>query len=386
MEYPKEWKVKSFEQLFEFKNGVNSDKSSYGEGGVKFINVMEIIYNDYITFDMIPGAVKIREDQKELYSVKNGDILFNRTSETTNEIGLSAVYNGNGEVTFGGFVIRGRPKSKEINNDFKRYCFRADYVRKQIIVRGQGAVRSNIGQADLSSVKVAIPPMIEQQKIATILIKWDELIESQTRLIKAKEKQKTSLMQKLLTGEVRFPGFDDEIDYTLLEEVLDYEQPTKYIVKSTEYSADYPTPVLTAGKTFLLGYTNELDGIFKDDLPVIIFDDFTTANKFVDFPFKVKSSAMKILKPKSSDINIRYIYEIIQTLWFAPTDHKRYWISEYSQLEIPLPSKEEQFKIAEFATSLEIELQSLKDELDSIKLQKKGLMQQLLTGKIRVKV
>lgn len=121
-----------------------------------------------------------------------------------------------------------------------------------------------------------------------------------------------------------------------LEEVLDYEQPTEYIVESEEYDDSYKTPVLTAGKSFILGYTNEQKGIFESPLPVIIFDDFTTATKFVDFPFKVKSSAMKILKAKEN-ANITFLYYLMQHIQFDSSDHKRYWISQYSKIKIPLP-------------------------------------------------
>ena len=128
-----------------------------------------------------------------------------------------------------------------------------------------------------------------------------------------------------------------------LGEVLEYEQPTEYIVKSTSYRDDYKTPVLTAGKSFILGYTNEKEGIFpKEKLPVIIFDDFTTESKYVDFPFKVKSSAMKILHPRKELVDPKFIFYRMQTINFTPTQHKRYWISVYSKFEIPLPPLSEQ--------------------------------------------
>ena len=131
-----------------------------------------------------------------------------------------------------------------------------------------------------------------------------------------------------------------------LGEILEYEQPTKYIVHSTNYKVEYPTPVLTAGKSFILGNTNEKTGIFsKDKLPVIIFDDFTTASKFVDFPFKVKSSAMKILHPKKDLVDTKFIFYKMQTIDFPATQHKRYWISKYSKIKIPLPPLAEQKRI-----------------------------------------
>src|SRR3989339_968629 len=133
-----------------------------------------------------------------------------------------------------------------------------------------------------------------------------------------------------------------------LGEVLEYEQPTKYIVKSVNYDDSYKTPVLTAGKTFILGYTNEEDGIFSaKNLPVIIFDDFTTAIKFVDFPFKVKSSAMKILRADKTKADARFLFQIMKTIKFRHDDHKRYWISEFSKIKIPLPPLEVQKEIVE---------------------------------------
>ena len=128
-----------------------------------------------------------------------------------------------------------------------------------------------------------------------------------------------------------------------LDNIVSYEQPTPYIVKSTDYDDSYSIPVLTAGKSFIIGYTNETNGVFEK-LPCIIFDDFTTDSKLVDFPFKVKSSAMKILQVKE-DINIEYIAMFMSITRLIGDTHKRYWISEYSKIEIPIPPKNEQDRI-----------------------------------------
>jgi len=143
-----------------------------------------------------------------------------------------------------------------------------------------------------------------------------------------------------------FLPFDlpEEWAYVRLENVLNYEQPTEYIVESTDYRNEYKTPVLTAGKSFIIGYTNETTGI-KNDLPVIIFDDFTTDSKFVNFPFKVKSSAMKILTADKLSIDTKYAYYVMQTVECDHETHKRYWISEYGRTIIGLPPLNEQLKI-----------------------------------------
>ncbi len=157
-------------------------------------------------------------------------------------------------------------------------------------------------------------------------------------------------------------GNNDELPegwvMSTLGSITDYEQPTKYIVSSTNYSDDYKTPVLTAGKSFIIGYTNEEDGIFND-LPTIIFDDFTTDSKFVDFPFKVKSSAMKILHVKEG-IDIKYVHLFMSFTRLVGTTHKRYWISEYSKLQIPIPPLAEQKRIVKLVDSIYEKLENMR--------------------------
>ena len=147
----------------------------------------------------------------------------------------------------------------------------------------------------------------------------------------------------------------------LLEDIVNYEQPTQYIVESTDYDDEYKTPVLTAGKSFILGYTNESKGIYNN-LPTIIFDDFTTDSRLVDFPFKVKSSAMKILQV-NKEINIQYVAYFMSITRLVGNTHKRYWISEYSKIQIPIPPKEEQNRIVQVIAEIEKKLQTISAEL-----------------------
>ena len=137
------------------------------------------------------------------------------------------------------------------------------------------------------------------------------------------------------------------VEFKKIAELTSFEQPTKYIVKSTKYDDSYKTPVLTAGQTFILGYTNENDGIYNasKENPVIIFDDFTGAYKWVDFPFKVKSSAMKIITANEDKVLIRFLYHMMGFLNFTSDEHKRLWISIYSQMKIAVPPLEVQCEI-----------------------------------------
>jgi type I restriction enzyme, S subunit len=153
-----------------------------------------------------------------------------------------------------------------------------------------------------------------------------------------------------------------------LDQVLKYHQPTKFIVSKDKYDDKFDIPVLTAGKSFILGYTDEQQGVF-DNLPAIIFDDFTTSFHLVDFPFKVKSSAMKILVPISKEVDIRYVYFQMLGLRIDTALHKRYWISKFSKLEIPLPPLETQKRIAQIlddANALRQKTEKLLEEYDTL--------------------
>ncbi len=160
----------------------------------------------------------------------------------------------------------------------------------------------------------------------------------------------------------------DGVEYRELGDFLDYEQPSKYIVQSENYEDGHITPVLTAGKSFILGYTDETKGIYKanKEVPVIIFDDFTTSFHWVDFDFKVKSSAMKMLRPKKdSNIVFRFIYYAMNCVSYSPQDHTRQWISKYSKFTVPYPPFAVQQEIVnildkftQLGTELEAELEA----------------------------
>ena len=228
---------------------------------------------------------------------------------------------------------------------------------------------------------IIFPSFFEQKRIVEVLATWDQAIEKLEKLISAKQKQFKWFLKTLITDQQDNPSWKK----IKLETVLDYEQPTKYIVHSTKYDDQHSTPVLTAGKTFVIGYTNEKGGIFPmSKLPVIIFDDFTTSKQFVDFPFKVKSSAMKILLSKKENTDIKFIFYSMINIKFQIKSHKRFWISQYSKIKIPLPSFSEQERIIKMLSKYEKEIEILKKLSEKYKEQKKGLMQKLLTGKIRL--
>ena len=265
--------------------------------------------------------------------------------------------------------------SREIEQFYLLYF---DFILKEEAYKeSKGTAIKNIPPFDvLKGFHIPLPPISEQQRILKEIEHWFSLIDIiergkddlQTTIKQAKSKildlaihgklvpqdpndEPASELLKRINPKAEVTC--DNGHYTQLpngwcecqlENIVKYEQPQAYIVKSTDYDDKYLIPVLTAGKSFIIGYTNETEGIYQNT-PCIIFDDFTTDSKLVDFPFKVKSSAMKILRVADS-IEIEYVAMFMNITRLIGDTHKRYWISEYSKLCIPIPPKEEQKRIA----------------------------------------
>ena len=178
----------------------------------------------------------------------------------------------------------------------------------------------------------------------------------------------------------------DGVEYIKIKDIANYEQPSKYLVKCTDYDESYITPVLTAGQTFILGYTNETEGIFcaSKENPVIIFDDFTGAFKWVDFPFKAKSSAMKMITAKKG-VLIRYLYHLMGFLNYSSDEHKRLWINRYSEFKVPVPPLEVQREIVRVLDYFTLLTAELTAELTARKKQYEYYRDYLLNRNINIK-
>ena len=290
--------------------------------------------------------------KKGFSQFQNGDIGIAKISpcfENLKSVIFENLPNGNGAGTTELTILR----SLGVYSKFYLYLFKSGWYISEGTKYFKGVVgQQRVNKEIFTALIVPLPPLNEQKRIVEEIDRYfalvDILEQNESVLKDAVQKAKSKILDLALSGRLtshtsHYPQLPERWEYKQLEDVLDYEQPQKYIVESTEYSDDYTTPVLTAGKSFIIGYTNERSGICTN-VPVIIFDDFTTDSKFVDFPFKVKSSAMKILHPKG-DINLKYLAYFMSITRLVGTTHKRYWISEYSKIKVPVPPKEEQDKI-----------------------------------------
>jgi len=298
-----------------------------------------------------------------------GDILYSKLRTYLNKV-LVAPQSGYCTTEIMPFNSYCNVSSYYLNHVLRSAYF-LDYTQQC----GYGVKMPRLSTTDACNGMIPLPPLAEQKRIVKEIEHWFSLIdviESGKEDLQATIKQaKSKILDLAIHGKLVPQDPNDEPASELLkrinskaeitcdnghytqlpdgwcecqlENIVKYEQPQAYIVKSTDYDDRYLTPVLTAGKSFIIGYTNETEGIYQNT-PCIIFDDFTTDSKLVDFPFKVKSSAMKILRVADS-IEIEYVAMFMNITRLIGDTHKRYWISEYSKLCIPIPPKEEQKRI-----------------------------------------
>lgn len=379
---PEDWEVKRLGKVLSFKNGFNAPASAYGRGS-PFISVLDILQNCPITTDTIRGKVSANAEARQHFSVRHGDLLFMRSSETLEDVGKANVFLGEDDTAlFGGFVIRGRP-IVDVDSRFLSYLLKDESHRKRTFSHGAGAQHYNIGQSGLALVGITLPPLPEQGRIAAALADMDELIESLEAAVAKKQDIKQGVMQELVTGKKRLPGFEKAWVWKELGKILEYEQPQRYIVKSTEYSTA-GIPVLTAGKTFVLGYTTEAFGVY-DKGEVILFDDFLAISRYITFPFKVKSSAVKLLTLRDTKCCLRFIFDLMQCISFEVADHKRHWIGEYSKIFVNIPpTLSEQEAIASVLSDMDAEIVALEAKVEKMRGLKAGMMAELLTGRTRI--
>ena len=391
---PKEWEVKRLDTLFSFKNGINANKESYGDG-IPFVNTMDVLNNTFLKTDVLRGKVNVSPKTKEEFCVVYGDVLFNRTSETREEVGCSSVYIDTEEAVFGGFVIRAHDiSSNDFYDFFKGYCFQPFYIRSQIVSLGNGAIRYNLGQEDLSRVKILVPPIIEQQRIVSVLQLWDTAIEKQSELIEKLKLRKRALMQQLLTGKKRLPGFSGEWKRIKAGEIFESSSirgnSNEVLLSATQEHGVIPRDQLEGRVTMPTGELNSFKLVGKGDF-VISLRSFQGGLEYSQYR-GIVSPAYTVLKPvKEIDKSFYRFYfkssDFIGHLAIAVIgirDGKQISYDDFCFVKIPYLNIEEQKAISAILLQSEKEIELANKKLNNLQSQKRGLMQQLLTGKKRI--
>ena len=332
--------------------------------------------NQKIDFEFHPQYITEEIHNTKLYRSRTevGDLIMNIVGPPLGKLAIIPTTLLQANFNQAAVLIRPYMYKENLVLYLKSYLEEMSEINS-IATRGS-AGQVNISLTQAQNMRIPLPPLAEQQRMVAEIGKWfaliDQIEEGKDNLQTIIKQTKSKILDLAIHGKLVPQDLNDEPAIELLkrinpdfipcdnghykqlpqgwtvcrlEQITDYEQPTAYIVKSTTYDNSYSIPVLTAGKSFIIGYTNETTGIYSN-IPCIIFDDFTTDSKLVDFPFKVKSSAMKILKVHKA-IEIDYVAMFMSITRLIGDTHKRYWISEYSRLEIPIPPKAEQKRIIE---------------------------------------
>ena len=390
-EFEEEWDEKRLGELLEFKNGINASKEQYGKG-IKFINVLDILNNDFITYESIIGLVDIDEYTLEKYSVKYGDILFQRSSETREEVGTANVYlDKEKTAAFGGFVIRGK-KIGNYSPIFFNMLLKTDVARDSITSKSGGSTRYNVGQEVLTSVALYFPSLSEQQKIASFLSLIDSRIQTQNKIIEGLQSFKNAIIDKLFCNDksaIHFPGF--------IKEWKEYSFRELFEIGTKRNNDNSIQTVLSASQVYGMIERDEIDIDIKYEKKT------TTTYKIIEpgdyvihlrsfqggFAFSEKkgisSPAYTILKPKpilqysffKDYFMSKKFIELLKLVTYGVRDGRSISVDEFLKLKIHIPSFEEQTKIIAFILAFDKKLKLNNEFLQTLLNQKRYFLQNL---------
>ena len=386
-EVPDNWVWTDIEHICsKIGSGSTPRGSNYSSKGIPFFRSQNI-YNGGLVYEDIKFISEEVHQTMIGTEVLPNDLLLNITGGSLGRCAIVPENFQRGNVSQHVCIMR---PIFVVSEYFHAFVL-SSIFSKSMKITGSG--REGLPKYNLERMFFPLPPLSEQHRIVSEIENWfaliDQIEQGKLDLQKVIKKAKNKILDLAIHGKLvpqdpndepasellkrinpkaeitcdngHYPQLPDGWCKCRLEDIVEYEQPQAYIVNSTDYDDRYLTPVLTAGKSFVIGYTNETEGIYQNT-PCIIFDDFTTDSKLVDFPFKVKSSAMKILKV-AADIEIEYVAMFMNITRLIGDTHKRYWISEYSKLCMPIPPRKEQKRIINATNAMFEKLDAIMESL-----------------------
>ena len=375
------WEQRKLGEVGSCKSGVGFPNSEQGgEVGIPFYKVSDmnlpgnektlITANNYVSNDqIIRHGWKVIESPAIFFAKVGAAVLLNRKRLVLHDFLLD---NNTMAYVYA---------PEKWNADYLYSAFERIDLTSLVQV---GALPSYNG-TQVEEVEIMVPCINEQMYIGKMFSYIDNIITLHQRKLDKLVQLKSSFLEKMFPTngcnkpQIRFKGFSDAWEQRKLGDVLSYEQPQEYIVSTKILDEETATPVLTAGQSFVLGYTNETAGIKEasDDNPVIIFDDFMTTSHYVDFNFKIKSSAMKLLDVKTEDDDFYFSYMLLKSIDYEVQNHERHWISKFSQFTVNAPSSDEQSRIGLLFKSIDTVITLHQRKLEMLKNLKSSLLEKM---------
>ena len=361
-EFHGEWEKHGLSEYLDFKNGLNPDSKRFGKG-IKFISVMDILNNPVITYDCIRASVQATDAEISSFSVEKGDILFQRSSETLEDVGRANVYIDDRVAVFGGFVIRGKKKAN-YNPLFFRYLLSSPYARKRIIPMGAGAQHFNIGQEGLSKVLLNFPSIEEQTKIASLLHLLDERIATQSKLIEKLESLIKGIAQKIVRN---------NMPNVRLTECLECKSST---LQESEVCEQGTYPVY--GANGIVGY---LDNYSTEGEAVYIIKDGSGVGTVSYVTGKCSATGTLNTLQAKEGYSLQYFYYLLKVFNFEPYKTgmaiPHIYFKDYGKAKVFCPSYTEQLQYARLLSAIESNLSIEINIQTNLSLQKQYLLRQM---------
>lgn len=381
--YTDGWEQRKLSELLSFSNGFNGSKELYG-AGIPYISVMDILNNDFITYDVIQNKVNIDEETKQRFIVEYGDVLFQRSSENVEDAGKSNVYlDAENNAIFGGFVIRGK-KICDYDAMFLKNNLETSFVRSQITSRAQGAQHINISQETLGAVQVMIPTMSEQEKIGTCFKQLDNLITFHQRKCNTLKNLKEAMLTKMFpkegesVPELRFKGFTDSWEQRKLGELCNIttgKLDANAMVSDGQYDfytsgidvfkidvAAFEGPAITiAGNGASVGYMHLADGKFNAYQRTYVLTDFLADRQFLNVA--IGNELPDKIQEEVRGSGIPYIV-----------------LNMLTDLAIPFPSHEEQYAIGVYFQQLDNLITLHQRKYEKLLDVKKAFLEKMIGG------
>ena len=385
-EFHGEWEKHGLSEYLDFKNGLNPDSKRFGKG-IKFISVMDILNNPVITYDCIRASVQATDAEISSFSVENGDILFQRSSETLEDVGRANVYIDDKVAVFGGFVIRGKKKAN-YNPLFFRYLLSSPYARKRIIPMGAGAQHFNIGQEGLSKVLLNFPSIEEQTKIASLLHLLDERIATQSKLIEDLKKLKSAIIDYAINSlDTDFAKFSSLYEMAgeggtpTTSNASFYDNGKIPFVKIDDLKKKY----LTENKDFITELGLQKSSAWLVPTRSILFSNGATIGEITitTYPVCTKQGILGIV-PKPN-IDVEFLYYFMSSSYFRKAvsrivtegTMKTAYLKDINNIRCPIPKKEKQLDIAKMPSALNFKIDFEQSILKLFGSQKQYLLRQM---------
>lgn len=404
----KPWDTATIGDFLDFKNGLNKGKEFFGYG-TPIVNYTDVYRKRGLTKSDVRGKVNLTRDEIHRFDARKNDVFFTRTSETPEEVGMSSVLLDDiDDCVFSGFVLRGRPKNDMFVPEYCKYCFTTEAIRSAIIMGCTYTTRALTNGTQLSAIEIVVPPKPEQEAIAKSLTEIDDLISSLEKLITKKKAIKQGAMQELLTGKRRLPGFSGEWETRTLHEISNemVDGPFGSNLKTEHYTTERQVRIIQLSNIGEAGWNNanvkyttfshaaELQRCIVQPGSILIAK-MMPAGRAIICPDNEKSyilgSDVVRVVPNSS-VDSRYLVYATKSRFYLDqiaddtqgSTRARTSVSKLRKTAILFPEKDEQIAIADILSEMDMEIAALEGKIAKYRQIKQGMMQQLLTGKIRL--